>query len=217
MPAGWNWRWEGGERATNDLAFDELATPTERRGGGVSRPVPERREATANPRRRPRALPETAERAEVDATSRVRSDRRERRRKRTSALGKSSAAKSASGTPPDRKATAIHLITMEFHGRPQVTVTSGDEARTRDPYLGKVPPLIFVFGKGRERPLNDYLPPICTAIHAGHNRRNRPRGRSPTEPNLAWRRVRSLGSGLSGVAEELPAGQSEQPPLVLIR
>jgi hypothetical protein len=39
---------------------------------------------------------------------------------------------------------------------------------------------------------------------------------TPTDPNVAWRRVRSLGSGLSGVAEELPAGQSEQPPLVLI-
>jgi hypothetical protein len=79
--------------------------------------------------------------------------------------------------------------------------------------------------------LADYLFPISTgrhadhtgshtdhtALHAAHKSRNRGGGRSPNKPTWAWPTPRSPGSGLSGVAEELSAGQSEQPPLVLIR
>jgi|SRR5450631_3913 hypothetical protein len=42
---------------------------------------------------------------------------------------------------------------------------AGDEARTRDPYLGKVP-FKFCIRGGRNRPLNEYSPPLSTGLNA---------------------------------------------------
>ena len=76
----------------------------------------------------------------------------------------------ASLAPGQRETASSPHPKPDYGSGVRERLTAGDEARARDPYLGKVILQFCIRGKGRNRPLNEYFPPISTGIHADHIR-----------------------------------------------
>jgi hypothetical protein len=77
-----------------------------------------------------------------------------------------------------------------FETDPQMGVGAGDEARTRDPYLGKVR-FSFCIREGLKRHLNEYLPSTSTELDAEHTGSTLTTPASTPATNDDPRRVRS--------------------------